>query len=133
MYEVIKEVINSKSYELVDMLNKIDKLWVEGKLTEEQREELITLARENANPEESKPETNTRLTALEVAVKDLTDRIAKLEGDTPPSEEVREYDASYQYKKGERCTYKGTVYEWLLDVPGVWSPEAYPQGWKKVS
>lgn len=133
MYEVIKEVLTSKTYELVDMLNKIDKLWVEGKLNDEQRDELISLARENANPEESKPEVNSRLTALEMAVKDLTDRIAKLEGVTPPSEEVKEYDADHQYKKGERCTFNGATYEWLLDVPGVWSPEAYPQGWKKVS
>lgn len=132
MYELIKDVIASKAYELVDMLGKIDTLWVESKLTEAQRDELIVLARENADPEESKPEVNTRLTTLEIAVRDLTDRIAKLEGTTPPSEQVKEYDANHQYIKGERCTFKGVVYEWTLDVPGVWSPEAYPRGWKKV-
>lgn len=43
-----------------------------------------------------------------------------------------EYDPSHQYVKGERCTFDGRVYEWKLDVPGVWSPEDYPDGWKLV-
>ena len=80
MYELIKEVIASKSYELADMLKKIDTLWVEGKINEPQRDELIQLARENANPEESKPEVTARLTKLEFDVKTLDERVKKLEG-----------------------------------------------------
>lgn len=36
------------------------------------------------------------------------------------------------YAKGGRVTYKGAVYESLIDK-NVWSPEAYPQGWKKLA
>ena len=35
------------------------------------------------------------------------------------------------YKKGDRVTWHGSVYESTIDG-NVWSPDAYPQGWKKV-
>lgn len=53
MYDIIKNVIQSKNYELVDILKKIDTMWIQGSITEENRNELIELARENANPENS--------------------------------------------------------------------------------
>lgn len=36
------------------------------------------------------------------------------------------------YKKGGKVTYKGAVYESLIDA-NVWAPDAYPQGWKKLA
>ena len=53
MYSIIKEVLIKGNYELVDVLNKINKLWIEGSLTEEERDELVNLARTNANPNNS--------------------------------------------------------------------------------
>lgn len=44
MYDIIKNVITSGSYELTDILKKIDTIWLQGTLTEEQRTELIDLA-----------------------------------------------------------------------------------------
>ena len=44
MYGIIKVVIESGRFELVEMLKKIDKMWLEGNIADEQREELITLA-----------------------------------------------------------------------------------------
>lgn len=35
------------------------------------------------------------------------------------------------YMKGDLVTYKGVVYECTRD-DNVWSPPAYPQGWKEV-
>ena len=35
------------------------------------------------------------------------------------------------YKKGDRVSYKGKVYESLIDA-NVYSPDAYPAGWKVV-
>ena len=54
------------------------------------------------------------------------------EPDEKPSNNPAEYDPEHQYAKGEQCTYNGVVYEWTLDTPGIWSPEAYPQGWKEI-
>ena len=40
-------------------------------------------------------------------------------------------DSTNPYMKGDKVTYKGKIYESLIDN-NVWSPEAYPQGWKEV-
>ena len=53
MFEIVKNVILSKSYKLEDMLNKINILWVEGSISDEEKTSLISLARENALAENS--------------------------------------------------------------------------------
>ena len=53
IYEIIKNVIESKNYELSDILAKIERRVFEHQLTDEQRDELVALARENANPHNS--------------------------------------------------------------------------------
>ena len=50
MYDIIKTVINSGRYELSDMLTKIDTVWVQGDITDDQKTELTALAREKADP-----------------------------------------------------------------------------------
>lgn len=40
-------------------------------------------------------------------------------------------DSTNPYKKGDKVTYNGVVYESLIDG-NVWSPSAYPAGWKAV-
>lgn len=40
-------------------------------------------------------------------------------------------DSTNPYMKGYKVTYKGVVYESLIDN-NVWSPEAYPAGWQAV-
>lgn len=50
MYEIIKSVIQSGRYELTDILTKIDTLWVQSSLTDDERTELMNLARSGADP-----------------------------------------------------------------------------------
>lgn len=45
MYETIKSVIQSKDFKLSKILKKIDTLWIENDLTDEQRTELTELAK----------------------------------------------------------------------------------------
>ncbi|MCD7760258.1 MAG: hypothetical protein LUH16_00550 [Clostridiales bacterium] len=40
-------------------------------------------------------------------------------------------DSTNPYMKGDRVLYNGVVYESTIDN-NVWSPEAYPAGWKEV-
>ena len=40
-------------------------------------------------------------------------------------------DSTNAYMIGDKVRYKGDIYESLIDN-NVWSPEAYPSGWKKV-
>ena len=49
MYDIVKSVILSKDYELKDMLKKINTIWLQGDLTDEQYNELLELARTNAD------------------------------------------------------------------------------------
>lgn len=42
MYEIIKNVINSKDYELKDILYKINKMYIESAITEEQKQNWTT-------------------------------------------------------------------------------------------
>lgn len=71
MYEIIKNVIQSGRYELTDMLTKIDTLWVQSSLTDDERTELIALALEGADVSQS-------VDVLE-KLADLDKRVAALE------------------------------------------------------
>lgn len=146
MYEVFKSVITSGNYELSDMLTKIDTIWIQGQITDEQRTELINLARQNATPEQSYAPLAQQVDALfenvaEIAaeVESLKSRVTALEGGevTPltPEEEYPEYvqptGAHDAYNTGDKITYNGKKY--VCKMNGcVWTPDAYPAGWQKV-
>ena len=130
MYEVFKSVITSGNYELSDMLTKIDTIWIQGQITDEQRTELINLARQNATPEQSYAPLAQQVDALfenvaEIAaeVESLKSRVTALEGGevTPPTpeEEYPEYvqptGAHDAYNIGDKITYNGksTSARWM--------------------
>ena len=79
MYKVIKAVIESKRYELEDMLSKLDTFWVQGRVTEAEYTELVALAREKALPENSYAPPQERLDALYKEIAELKERVAVLE------------------------------------------------------
>jgi len=41
-------------------------------------------------------------------------------------------DSTNAYMKGDKVKYNGKTYESLIDN-NVWSPEAYPAGWREIS
>ena len=59
------------------------------------------------------------------------------ETEPDPEPDVSEYDPDHWYESGEKCLWNGKVYVWDADgrlgVPGVWSPDGYPEGWTLVS
>lgn len=46
-------------------------------------------------------------------------------------QEWQQPDSTNAYMTGDRVLYNGNVYESLIDN-NVWSPAAYPQGWKQI-
>ena len=46
-------------------------------------------------------------------------------------EYVQPTGAHDAYRKGDKVTFEGVVYESIIDG-NVWTPKAYPQGWKTV-
>ena len=154
MYEIIKNVINSKDYELRDILYKINKMYIESYITEAQKIELDELARTNANAENSYApiqeqidEAFSQISELKItmeanaigmsALKEAVEKLgAKIE--TPveePKEEYPEYvqptGAHDAYHVGDKITYNGKKYICKLDNC-VWNPDTYPAGWQEV-
>ena len=127
MYDVIKDVINTRRYVLADMLHKIDTLWAQGDIDDDQRTELIALAQGNAN------------TAQEVNVlaklEELELRVRALEtGSTEPGEAYPDYVAGKWYCNGDKITFEGGKYQCIAPdgVVCVWSPTEYPAYWELV-
>lgn len=144
MHDVIKIVIDAGGYSLSDVLAKIEREWVLGHLTDEERDQLIETARANATPEGSMAPLQERMAAVELAVKAAQEsieamdaRLKKLEGQEPPEppiadewpEFVRPTGAHDAYAKGAKVTYAGKHYVSLIDG-NVWPPDEYPQGWQ---
>lgn len=158
MYEIFKSVIASKSYNLEEMIKKINIRWVEDILTEEQREELITMAQTNADPNQSNAplqkqieEISKKQIALEDTVEKLRAMVQKIKetvesgGTVVPDPEppiTEEYPAwepyngipPVPYQVGSKVTHNGK--KWESMVPNnVWEPGAFGVDqniWKEV-
>ena len=128
MFEIAKNVIESGNFELSDMLKKIDTLWIQGSITEEQKLELITLAQSKANISAS--------LNIQEKILELDQRISVLEQlqtDTEPEEEYPEYVIGKWYYNGDKITCDGDKYICIAPEGQVctWSPFEYPAYWEK--
>lgn len=136
MFDIIKKVIETKDYDLRDILHKINKMYVENHITEEQKEILDSLSRENAKAENS-------YAPLQKQIDELAKRVTALENlnkteDSEDIEQVEEYPEYVQptgghdaYNMGDKVSFNGKNYECLI-ANCVWSPNDYPQGWKEI-
>lgn len=157
MYEIIKSVIEEGRYELSDLLKKIDTLWVQGSLTEEEKTELVQLAREKATPENSyagiqkqldvlfqnAAEMAGQITANTAAIQAIREKMEEQGTVVPdpeptPEEEYPEYvqptGAHDAYHNGDKVTYQGKKYHCIAPdgVAVVWNPDVYPDYWDEV-
>ena len=145
MFEIIRNVILSKDFELRDILYKINKMWIESAITEEEKTELDELARENAVAENSYASLKEQVENIYSELDSIKSRLATLESteegsETEPTEptEPEEYPEYIQptgahdaYHIGDKITYNGKKYICKLDGC-VWTPDDYPQGWEEV-
>lgn len=141
MFDVILSVINTGSFELSDILHKIDTLWVQGGIDADQRTELITVARQKADPSASYAPLQEHVGKLVDDLAALAARVTALEGGGEP-EPGDEYPAYAQptgahdaYHKGDKVTYNGKKYTCIAPngVAVVWNPETYPDYWQEVT
>ena len=144
MYQTIKNVISSTRYELGDMLTKIDTIWIQGDLTDEQRTELVTLAQENAQPENSYAPLQEQFEQAFAQISALDARVKVLEaGETPePEPEPEEYPPYVQpsgahdaYHNGDKISWNGKNYVCIApeNTACVWNPDTYPAYWEEVT
>lgn len=147
MFDNIKNLIKSKSFELKDILEKINIVWLKNMLTKEQMEELERLARENAVAENSYApiqeqinNANSRIDKLEARIEDLENKeTGEVTEPTEPEEPVEEGYPEYKqpagahdcYNAGMKMTFNGEKY--ICKIDGcVWDPVTYPDAWEKV-
>jgi len=128
MYEVVKNVIQAGSYDLTAILSKIDTLWVQGRLTDDQRFDLVELARKNANTKNS--------VDVMRKLEDLDARVRKLEAGNVGSDNAdtpEEYVPGKWYYSGDKVSFHGEVYTCTAPISVVctWSPDEYPAYWDR--
>lgn len=134
MFNIIKTVIESRDYILEDILYKIDKMYIQDRITEAEKTELDNLARQNLKAENSYAPLQEQINTLFKEIAELKAIINK-EEPTEPVEEYPEYkqpqNALDAYKTGDKVTYQDKRYICKLDNC-VWTPDEYPQGWELV-
>ena len=139
MYEIIETVINSGNFELNDILKKIDIIWLQGGITDNERMQLIESARENAIPEASYAPLQEQIDVLAEKIAGQENRVEMLKSGEPSVQPPVEEDEWPEYKQptgahdayqaGDKITYNGKHY--VCKMNGcVWTPDAYPAGWE---
>jgi len=89
-YGILKSAIGFGGYALTEMENRIDRIWIEGHLTTDQRTELRTLAAESAREADQ--------TDVLAVLADLQRRVWSLEH---PVDQFAVWAPGYQTQKGE--------------------------------
>ena len=144
MYEIVKNVIMSGNFKLADIQKKIDTLWLQGDLTDEQRTELVTLMKEYVKPESEKPEQTELYKQLLKKYTALEERVTKLEnGGVAPEPPVgvvvpvwEPWDGiSNRYQYGAVVTIDQKYYIDTFQGQNTWMPGSMgTEGlWKEIS
>lgn len=144
MYEIVKNVIMSGNFKLSDMRKKIDTLWVQGDLTEEQRTELIALMKNYLNPETESPEQVELYKQILAKYADHEERITRLENggvepEPPVGIEVPVWEpwdgVSDRYQYGAVVAIDQKYYISIYQGQNTWMPGSMGTEslWKEIS
>lgn len=128
IYKIMTDVLHSGDFDLGEKLESIQYYQVHGQITIEQMEELVSLAREKAQPQYD-PEND--ISQLLDRLHALEERVAKLEG-TEVVEKYPEYEADRWYFSGEGVTFEGTKYTCIAKKT-KFSPAEKPKDWQEVA
>lgn len=138
MFTTFQTIINSGGYDLADLTQRIKTLYAMGELTEDEMKQLLEQAQDNAKPDDSYAPLADRVKAIEEWMTTVDERLAKLKGaSTEPGELADEWPEYKQptgahdaYHVGDKITYNGKHYTCVY-AGCVWTPDAYPQGWRE--
>ena len=139
MFATFQTIINAGGYDLAKLTERIKTMYAMGELTEDEMKQLLKQAQDNAKPDDSYAPLADRVKAIEEWETTVEERLSKLEtgsltGTEEPADEWPEYvqptGAHDAYHVGDKITYNGKHYTCLMDGC-VWTPDAYPQGWRE--
>ena len=130
MYEIIKVIIQSGNFIVSDITRKIDTLWAESKLTDEERQQLSEMMIDYINPNTQAPELKELYLQLKEEVAILKEEVAKLKGtggiDPDPAAipQWKPWDGiSTDYQTGAVVEHNGKYYKNVLEgMQNTWEP-----------
>ncbi len=135
---IFEQVISRGNYDLTGLLKNIDRYHIEGKLTDDDRDTLYAMARQEAVPQY---DAAAEIEALWTAIHAVQDEVAALKAsggeeapDTPENDEWPEWEqrqgAHDAYRVGDKVSYKGKHYICVLLT--TYAPDVYPAAWEEV-
>lgn len=140
IYNAFTRAIKAAPHDLDKHLTRITAYHIDGALTDAEREELITLARQQAQPQ---LELAAEVQQLWASVGELRKELAAIKAGGGVQDGVDELDipeytqptgAHDAYYAGAVVRWQGKVYECVAPegVACVWSPEVMPGYWAEV-
>ena len=132
MKSIFMSVIERGEYELAALLKKIDQYHIEGKLTDEEKEELYAMARRSPV---AQYDFSGEIQRLWEAIRGLQEAAAGNTGEAPAdqwAEYAQPTGAHNAYHTGVQVIYNGQRYRCLMDNC-VWSPDVLPSAWEIVN
>lgn len=132
MYNTMKAQIDTGRFRLPDIRYKVKRLYAMGDLSEEQMDELLALAAENANPETERPALLTMIQTLGDKIASLEERLAAMTGDSEKSDNdigITEYPVwkpwdglSSDYQYGAVVWHGSKLWQSEYAGQNVWEP-----------
>lgn len=140
MFTLMKNTIDSGNYKFLDLQQRIARLYAMGNISEDELNDLMTMAVEKANPETERPEVliliqtlSKKVESLTSCVEALTARVKALEsGDTSGGTDegdTDEYPAwepwdglSNKYQPGAIVSHGDELWESVYSGQNVWEP-----------
>ena len=96
MYKIMQSVIHAGGFKLEDMRHKVNKMYIQGELTEEQADQLLAQAEQGATPDAERPELLQIVRNLSAKVDALAAEVAALKNGsdtTDPDDGATEYES----------------------------------------
>ena len=135
MFDLIRNIILTGRFELSDLMNKIDTLWLQGSLTDAQKSAAIALAREKTTPDMG-------YAGIEARMKNCEEQIALILSHLFGENVQDEYPAWQQptgahnaYYTGSKMTFTdGKRYVCIApaDYAVTYGPDLLPDMWQSA-
>lgn len=132
MFNVFKNVIENRNFELKGIIKKIDTLWAQSSITDDERAELISLAQSKANIQQS-IDVMQKLEELDKRMKTVEEMLANNNNNSDDTEVVyANYEVGKWYYNGNIVKFEDVLYKCVAPdgVVCVWSPTEYPAYWE---
>lgn len=139
MADILRRVINGGGLALSQVSERIETMYISGRINAEERDELTGLMHEKAKPENEAGDYKALYQALAEKYNELDARVKALEGKDATGGEYPAWQpwdgVSDKYQHGDVVTHNGKVWRSVYEGHNVWEPGALgidERYWKEV-